>query len=341
MTSRSSSRAAILDPSFVSLPEFRPALWLRGAHLQTILPALLPAPRIEGSTETIDVEVAPRTAVRLVVTRPSSPARGTLLAIHGLGGSAESGYMRRLTVQAHARGWTVARMNLRNCGGTEALAATLYNAGQSDDADAALRAIEARDLPRPHVLLGFSLGGNIALRYAGLAGSACRADAVVGVNPPVDLAACIEAIERSANALYHAYFTRTLCDQMRRIRRVRALPGPAARPRAIGGIRRFDDLFTAPDAGYASAADYYRGASAGPVLSGIRRPALILSAQDDPFVPVTTFEPHAKASKHLALAHPRSGGHCGYWASGRPRFWAAEAALRFFEDAVPDSAGAD
>ncbi len=321
----------------MTLRGFRPASWLRGAHLQTIVPTLLPAPSIAGPVETIDIHVAPGTEVRVVLTRRSSAARGTLLAIHGLGGSAESGYMRRLAVQAHSRGWTVARLNLRNCGGTEALARTLYNAGQSDDADAALRAIEALHLPRPHVLLGFSLGGNIALRYAGLSGSACRADAVFGVNPPVDLAACIEAIERSGNALYHAYFTRSLCDQLRRIRRVRAVPGPEAKPRAIGGIRRFDDLFTAPDAGYASAADYYRGASAGPALAGLRRPAMILSAQDDPFVPVSTFEPHKKASKHLVLAHPRTGGHCGYWSAGRPRFWAAEAALGFFEGAVPDS----
>jgi hypothetical protein len=304
---------------------------MRGPHAQTIVPSLLPAWAVRGAVETIDVPVATGTQVRIVVTLPSVAPRGTLLAIHGLSGSAESGYMRRTAVQAHARGWAVVRINLRNCGGTEALAATFYNAGQSDDADAVLRAIEEKGLPRPYVLLGFSLGGNIALLYAGLSGSACRADAVCGVNPPVELPVCIDAIERSGNALYHAYFTRSLCAQLRRIRRVREVPGPEATPDTIGGVRGFDDLFTAPDAGYASAADYYRGASAGAVLTGVKRPALILSAQDDPFVPVSMFDAHRAASIGLRFVHPHRGGHCGYWAARRPRFWAAEAALLFFE----------
>ncbi len=316
----------------MTLPDFRPATWLRGPHAQTIGPALFPAWAVRGPLESIDVSVAPGTRVRIAVTLPPAAPRGTLLLIHGLGGSAESGYMRRTAVQALARGWAVARLNLRNCGGTEALAATLYNAGQSDDADAALRALEARGLTRPYGLLGFSLGGNIAMRYAGLSGSACRADAVVGVNPPVDLPLAVDAIERAGNALYNVYFTRGLCAQLRRIRRLREVPGPKASPRSIGGIRAFDELFTAPDAGYRSAADYYRGASAGPALSGVRRPALILSAQDDPFVPVSMFDAHRAASSSLRFAHPEAGGHCGYWGRRWPRFWAAEAALRFFEE---------
>ena len=172
--------------ALVSPSEFRPARWLRGPHAQTILPALVPARAVRGRAETIDVPVAPKTRVRVLVTRPPGTPRGTLLLVHGLSGSAESGYMRRSAVQAMARGFAVARLNLRNCGGTESLAATLYNAGQSDDVDAVLRTIEAGGLPRPYALLGFSLGGNIAMRYAGLSGSSCLADVVAGVNPPLD-----------------------------------------------------------------------------------------------------------------------------------------------------------
>ena len=80
------------------------------------------------------VEVSDESAVRLELNRPGGPSRGTLLLAHGMGGSAESAYMRRTAAQALRRGWTTARMNLRNCGGTEALSRTLYNAGQSDDA---------------------------------------------------------------------------------------------------------------------------------------------------------------------------------------------------------------
>jgi predicted alpha/beta-fold hydrolase len=315
----------------LNLSDFTPASWMRGPHVQTIFPSFLPARAVGGASVTIDVAVAPGTKVRVIVTRPPGVPRGTLVAIHGLSGSAESGYMRRTAAQALGRGWAVARVNLRNCGGTEALAATLYNAGQSEDADAVLCAIEEQGLPRPYALLGFSLGGNIALLYGGRSGSSCRADAVCGVNPPVELSVCIDAIERPGNALYHAHFTRSLCTQLRRVRRLREVPGPLAKPGSIGGVRGFDGLFTAPDAGYASAADYYRGASAAPVLTGIRRPALIVSAQDDPFVPVSMFDAHRVPSGPLRFALPRAGGHCGYWRARRPRFWAAEAALTFFE----------
>ena len=313
------------------LTDFLPAPWMRSPHVQTIVPSFLPARAVAGPVQTLDVPVAAGTKIRVLVSRPPSRPRGTLLAIHGLFGSAESGYMRRTAAQAHASGWAVARVNLRNCGGTEALSATLYNAGQSDDVDAAFRAIEAGGLPRPYALLGFSLGGNIAMRYAGLSGSACRADRVFAVNPPVDLARCVDAIERSGNALYHAYFTRNLCAQLRRIRRLRPVPGPEAKAGTIGGVRGFDDRFTAPDAGYESAADYYRGASASPTLSGLKREALIISAQDDPLVPVSMFDAVRAASPHLRFVHPARGGHCGYWGARPPRFWAAEAALTFFE----------
>jgi predicted alpha/beta-fold hydrolase len=318
----------------LSAAEFAPAWWLRGPHAQTVVPSLLPARAVRGVIEALDVLVAPGSAVRVLVSRPAARARGTVVVIHGLGGSAESGYMRRTAAAAVARRFVVARMNLRNCGGTEALASTLYNAGQSGDAHAVLAAVEAHGLPRPIFLAGFSLGGNLAMRYAGLSGAVCRADAVAGINPPVDLAACVDAIERPGNALYQSYFTRALCSQLRGIRRVRSVAGPDASPRAIGGIRRFDEWFTAPDAGYHGAAEYYRAASAGPHLSGIRRPALVLASEDDPFVPIAMFAPHRADAETLAFAHPRHGGHCGYWGAGRPRFWAAEAVLDFFESSA-------
>jgi uncharacterized protein len=313
----------------VTSPEFRPAAWLRGRHGQTIVPALLPAREPGG--EILDVEVAPGTSVRLVVMRPGGPATGTLVLFHGLAGSAASHYMRRTAAFALSRARAVVRVNLRSCGGTEAMSETLYNAGQSEDADRILAALEREGLPRPFELVGFSLGGNIVLRYAGLSGEACRADAVCGVNPPIDLAACLDALERPANAPYHLYFTREMCVQLRRIRKVRTVAGPPARWWSIGGVRRFDDLFTAPDAGYPDAATYYAAASAGPVLHGVRRPTLVLSASDDPLVPASMFEPFRQASPNVYFVHPGGGGHVGYWQEARPRYWAARALLEFFD----------
>jgi predicted alpha/beta-fold hydrolase len=314
---------------------YRPARWLPGGHLQTIVPPLLQAPWVDGRDEVRVVPVAEETAVRVHVARPAGTARGTLLLVHGMGGSVFAPYMLRTTRQALDRGWAVARMNLRNCGRTEALSRTLYNAGQWADVERVLEDLDAASLPRPFAAAGFSIGGNLVLLYAGRAAVGCRADAVAGVNPPVDLEACCRALERPGNLLYQVHFTRLLCRQIRRVRRVRPLPGPEASAWRIRTVRRFDRLFTAPDGGFASPEDYYATSSAGPHLASARVPALVLSAADDPFVPVEIFAPCRQAGRaELAFAHPRRGGHLGYWQSAEPRFWAGKAVLDYFESVL-------
>jgi predicted alpha/beta-fold hydrolase len=134
--------------------------------------------------------------------------------------------------------------------------------------------------------------------------------------------------------VYHFWFVLLLCAQLTRLRRRREVPGPSAAPWRVRTLRRFDDTFTAPDAGYASAAAYYAGASAGPKLCGLRRPLLVLSAANDPFVDVGDFEPFRTASPKVRWAHPREGGHCGYWQAGRPRLWAAGAVLDWVDAAL-------
>ncbi|HJQ99562.1 MAG TPA: alpha/beta fold hydrolase [Candidatus Polarisedimenticolaceae bacterium] len=308
---------------------FTPAPWARGPHLQTIIPTFYPVFGPEPASRILDVPVAPETKVRTLVS--VGAGKGTIVLIHGLGGCASGVYMLRTARAALVRGWSVVRMNLRNCGGTERMAKTLYNAGQSDDLARVLEAMSEARLPRPFAVIGFSLGGNLALRYAGVAEDASMADAVVGVNPPVDLARCMDALERPANRPYHFYFRAKLIAQIRAIRKVREVPGPEVSWRTVRGVRGFDDVFTAPDAGLADSAAYYRHASSGPILDRIRRPTLILSAADDPFVPVSMFPAWNGSASHLRFLHPKTGGHCGYWASSSPRYWAAEAALQFLD----------
>jgi len=315
----------------MSAGAFRPVPWLRGRHLETIVPSLWPAPDVTGLAEPRIVPVAPGTAVRVEISRPRGRARGTLLLVHGMGGSANSAYMLRTARLACERGFVAARMNLRNCGGTEALSSTLYNAGQSDDVRHALAALADEGLPRPLGVAGFSLGGNLVLLHAGKAGTACAADTVVAVNPPVDLDACLRALERPENQIYQIHFLAGLCRQIRSIRRHRPVQGPRVSVLRIRTIRRFDGLFTAPDAGHPSAEAYYAAASSGPHLASIAVPALIVSAGNDPFVPTRMFEPHREASRHLRFEIPDRGGHLGYWQRGSPRFWAGVAIVRALE----------
>ena len=320
----------------MSADGFRPAPYLPGRHLQTIIPALLPARRGRVSWRSRAVRVSAAAAVLAEIAEPEAEQqRGTLLLVHGMGGSADSRYMFWTSRPAMQRGWVPVRLNLRNCGGTEGLSRTLYNAGQSDDLDAVLQDLENTGLPRPFAVIGFSLGGNSALRYAGTHGDSCRADAIVAINPPIDLDACSRSLEKPGNALYQAYFMRRLCHQLVRIRRNRSVPGPVLKPRKIRTVRRFDTLYTAPDAGHVSAKAYYAYASSGPHLESILVPTLILSARNDPFVEVETYEPHRRLAR-LRFQSCAQGGHMGFWSSGSPHFWAARAALDFLDEALPE-----
>lgn len=276
------------------------------------------------------VEVDAENAVVVLVGHPAGPSRGTLVLFHGLSGSADAVYMRRTAREALRRGWSVVRTNLRTCGGTEALSRTLYNAGQWGDAGSVLRAMERRRLPRPFAALGFSLGGNLILGHAGREGGACGADAVAAVNPPLDLSACIGALERSGNLPFQVYFSLALCAQVRRVRRVRPVAGPPARIWRVPGVRAFDRAFTAPDAGYPDAESYYRGASAGPCLAGVRVPALVLTSRNDPFVPVESVT-RFLGPPGVDGAVTDRGGHVGFWHRGTPRFWPAAAVLAWLE----------
>lgn len=276
------------------------------------------------------VEVDAQNALEAEVGRPAERSRGTLFLFHGLSGSADAVYMTRTAREALARRWSVVRTNLRTCGGTEALSRTLYNAGQWGDAGSVLREMDRRRLPRPFAALGFSLGGNLILGHASREGGSCGADAVAAVNPPLDLAACIGALERPGNLPFQIYFSLSLCAQVRRVRRIRRVAGPPARIWRVFGVRAFDRAFTAPDAGYPDAESYYCGASAGPLLGGVKVPALVLTSRNDPFVPVESVT-RFLGSPGIEGAVTDRGGHVGFWQEGRPRFWAAAAVLAWLE----------
>jgi len=312
----------------IDADSFRPAPWLPGHHLQTIVPSLWPGPAVNGAAERRVVRVSEDSSVAVDLNRPLGAAVGTLVLVHGMCGNSESAYMRRTARLALQAGWVTARVNLRNCGGTEHLSNTLYNAGQSGDLARVLEDLQAQHLPRPFATAGFSLGGNIVLLYAGRSGDACLADAVAAVNPPIELEVCARAIAAEPNRIYQAYYVLRLCRQLKRIARVRPPIGPPPVPTRIRSVRRFDEIYTAPDGGFASAEEYYARSSAAPTLSNLRRPAMILSALDDPFVPSEMFVPH-RGNRRLRVIQPHRGGHCGYWQSGAPRFWAAEAILGF------------
>lgn len=293
---------------------FRPLRFLGNAHVQTVLGSLLPGPRL--LMPSVERAVGLPDGDRLVLhdSVPAGWRAGdpVALLVHGLGGSHRSGSVRRVARLLCGRGWRAVRVDLRGCGRGIALARRPYHAGCSEDVRAALEDVESHCPGSPLALVGFSLGGNIVLKLAGeAAGRPLPAlGAVAAVSPPVDLARCSAQLSRRRNRLYELHFLSGLIELARR--RSRIFPDdPLPRfPRRLT-LRRFDDLYTAPRAGFADAADYYRRASSLPLLARIGVPTLVLTARDDPFIAVEPLEGLA-APAHVEVRIVPYGGHLGF-----------------------------
>jgi hypothetical protein len=244
--------------------------------------------------------------------RASAP---TLLALHGLEGSSQAHYMRGLADKAYARGFNVVRLNQRNCGGTEHLSRGLYHSGLTADPRFVIEELIARDGLRTFAVAGYSLGGNITMKLAGEVGTDALPEvkAFAAVSPVIELELCMQAIERRENRIYEWNFCRNLQGRMRR--KARVFPGDFDLTGLwkVWSIRTFDDRYTAPHHGFAGAEDYYHRASAMRVVDRVARPAMILSAADDPFVPPVIFDaPPVRSNPHITTRVTERGGHCAF-----------------------------
>ena len=260
--------------------------------------------------------------------------RPAVVLVHGLGGWDGAPYAVATGLHAWSCGWHVVRMNMRGSGGSVSLCPYLYNAGLDSDVLAVLEAV-ARHASRVAVI-GFSLGGSIALLAAGRnrarLPSAVRG--LVAISAPLDLAPCSEALARPANLIYDQYFLRHL-KRAYQERQERNPEYERGREKRVRSLHEYDEAITAPYGGYASVAEYYARSSPGPWLTAIERPTLVLAAADDPIVPLASIAAWPLPASGLVrreLLH--TGGHLGFVAATAAPggFWAAERALDFLSE---------
>ncbi|HEX4003001.1 MAG TPA: alpha/beta fold hydrolase [Candidatus Acidoferrales bacterium] len=264
----------------------------------------------------------------------------TLVLLHGLEGSSDSDYMRGTAEKAWVAGFNAVRLNQRNCGGTEGLTETLYHSGLSGDIRAVLLELIERDGLPEIFAAGFSMGGNLVLKMAGEFGDAAPPEArgFVAVAPSFHLAACAAELELPKNFLYERHFVTRLKRRMRHkasLFPARYANGLRDELDRVGSVREFDDRITAPFCGFRDAADYYAQSSAMHVIGAIRRPTLILSAEDDPVVPVAMFADEAlRKNPNITLVVTRRGGHCAFISqeAGAERFWAETQIVEFCKE---------
>ena len=324
-----------MDPG---IPPFEAHPLLKNGHAMTVAAAYLPRrfaiPPAEARLFQVDAESQLLGHCHWQAgKRKDAPV---LVIVHGLEGSSDSNYERGIAEKAFPRGFHVVRLNQRNCGGTEALTPTLYNSGMSKDYRRVLEELSAGDGFERIFFAGYSMGGNLVTKMAGEFGAAVPSAlrGVCVVCPSIDLAACADALERAENYFYQRYFVSGLLS--RYARKQQLFPeryklnglGP------IRTVREFDDVITAPHFGYRDAQDYYDHVGAKRVAAQVRVPLLMITAQDDPFVPYVSFLA-AKITENPAirLVAPERGGHCGFISrhAGAERFWAEQRIVEFCE----------
>ena len=259
----------------------------------------------------------------------------TLLLLHGLEGSSLAHYIGGISDKAWAAGWNVIRLNQRNCCNTEHLSRGLYHSGLTDDPLFVIREVIRTEGIRQIAVAGYSLGGNLTLKLAGELGAGVLPElkAVCAVSPTMDLSACVEALERRSNIAYEFNFVRNLKARMRRKAAAHPDVFPLEALPNIWTVRQFDEAYTAPHHGFRDASDYYHRASALRVIENIRVPALIVTAEDDPFVPTSAFfEDAVRRNPHITIIVTPHGGHCAFVErpdNGYDGYWAEREIVRF------------
>jgi predicted alpha/beta-fold hydrolase len=319
-----------MDRGNIVASSFQPPRWLQNRHLQTILPALpwaytkVPAIR----REILILPDGDETAVDwLVPSKPPPPTAPLLLILHGLEGSARSSYARMLMSQAEQLGWHACVMHFRDCGDYCNRLPRRYHAGETNDLRFFLSRLAAIEQVGPIAAVGYSLGGNVLLKYLGEAADATPVCAASAVCVPLDLHRSSAALNKGFSKLYQIYLLIRMKNALRR----KFNPQTAAfnwdKAMAARTFGEFDDVVTAPLHGFRGVDDYYDKSSAMNFLRAIQRPTLIINAKDDPFMTPEVIPTPDVLSGYVRLEVSDFGGHVGFIDGGtpwRPRFYLPE-----------------
>ncbi len=296
---------------------FHPAWWLKSPHLQTLWPVLFrKRPQLDLQHER--VELADGDFIDIAhYPRAESPR---VLVIHGLEGSLESHYAQTLMLALHQAGFTSTFMHLRGRSGLPNRHASSYHSGRTADVAEVINYLSNTGR-LPDAAVGFSLGGNLILKYSGELGAKSPLKSVVAVSVPFQLQECARKLENGFSIIYGRYLTNKLKESY--LDKFSQMESPLqVDVKAINSLFDFDDRITAKLNGFAGAEDYYTRCSSRQFIQQIRTPTLIIHSQDDPFMYPTTVPSEDMLGEYVTLERTSHGGHVGFVSGKVP--WAAE-----------------
>ena len=303
---------------------FQPAWWCRGPHAQTLWARLLRrTPRISYWRERLELPDGD-----FIDLDWSENGSGPIVIIlHGLEGSSASPYARGIMRAIERRGWRGVVMHFRGCSGEPNRLARSYHSGDTEDLAYFIHTLRRREPRTPLAAIGFSLGGNVLLKWLGKTGPAVPLRAAVAVSVPYVLHCAAERLNRGFSRLYQWRLMRSLCRTVIEKRRNIELPLKIQNLSTLKSFRDFDEHVTAPLHGFDGADHYYSVSSARQYLKGITVPTLLLHARDDPFMTETAIPLKNELSETVTLEVSPHGGHVGFVMGTWPwqaRYWLEE-----------------
>jgi predicted alpha/beta-fold hydrolase len=306
---------------------YRPPWGLANGHLQTILPVLLRrVPTITRERERIET---PDGDFLDLDWNRDQHSQSLVIITHGLEGNSANASVQGMACAFHRAGWDTLAWNLRGCSAEMNRLLRTYHSGAWEDLECVTN--HAAGTYQNVVLVGFSIGGNLTLKYLGDRGSSINPaiKGAVAFSVPCNLASSALVLESRINSIYMNHFMR---DLRRKIREKAAIFPEGISTEGLDRIRtfrEFDGTYTAPLNGFLSAEDYWAKASSKPSLAGITVPTLLINALNDPFLGPEFFpKKEAEANPHLHLELPESGGHLGFLTLGK-EYWSETRAVEF------------
>lgn len=309
--------------------DYKPPLLLRNRHFLTIYPTLF------RKAKTVNYTRARMTTADddfLDLDFSTVGSDSLVIVLHGLEGDSHRKYVTGMVQVFNKEGYDVVGMNFRGCSGEPNKALRFYHSGETGDLDAVIKHIEGSKKYRSLYLVGFSLGGNVLLKYLGERGDKVSPliHSAVAISVPIDLANSAIELEKKSNAVYMQRFVRSLGAKL--TEKAKAYPNAFSMEGydQVTNFRQFDERYTAPIHGFPGAEVYWEQSSSIRQLHKIKVPTLLINAQDDPFLGPKCF-PYdiAEASEYLYLETPRYGGHVGFMNFGVNTYWTEHRALDF------------
>lgn len=313
---------------------YRAPAWLPGGHAQTIWPILRKGAPPAYRRERWDTPDGDFIDVDWLAT-PEEAGAPLVVLFHGLEGSSASHYAAALMQALARRGWGGAVPHFRGCSGEPNRLPRAYHSGDSAEIDWILQRLRRLFPQRRLFAAGVSLGGNALLKWAGEQEDSARdvVQALAAVCAPLDLTAAGQALQQGFSLVYAKRFLVTLKANSRA--KLARFPGLFDERRMLAAktLYDFDDAVTAPVHGFRDAADYWRRASSKPWLGGVRLPALVLNALNDPFLPRQALPGPQQVSASVRLEYPEAGGHVGFVSGAFPGHlgWLPQRLLDFFD----------